>query len=145
MSILIRSMQLLNHLWNRSLKVRKIIIQRTEPLSIYFFVKLLQGTRRVEFWHLLQNRFSKARKTCPNIPRTSWTFCSFGHLQCRFHNLPETSIQTPIFFVGKITQECGIEHVIYSFNDSVEKLFRRIEKLSGWNPTSFSGKDLPFI
>ena len=34
--ILILSMRLLEHLWNRSLKVRKKFIQRTEPLSFNF-------------------------------------------------------------------------------------------------------------
>ena len=49
------------------------------------------------------------------------------------------------FFWKKTTQECSIEHVIYSFNDCVEKLLRRIEKLSGWTPTLFSGEVIHFI
>ena len=95
---LIRSMHLLKHLRNRSFKVRKKFVQRTEPLSTIF---LSNYSKEVVEWNFgipyKTNCFCKARKICPHIPGESWTFCSFGHLQCRFHNLPETSIQTPHF------------------------------------------------
>ena len=142
-SILIRYMQLLEHLWNRSLKVRKKIIQITNLFQNFFF-QILQRTRGMELWHPLQNRFSKARKLWPHIPKTSWIFCSFGHLQCRFHNLPETLGQTPLF-LKKSTQEYGIDQVIYSFDDSAGKFSRRIQKFLGWTPTIFPGRVLHFM
>ena len=49
------------------------------------------------------------------------------------------------FFLKNITHECGIEHLNYSFKDSVQKPLRRIEKLSGYTPTLFSGKVIHFI
>ena len=49
------------------------------------------------------------------------------------------------FLLKKITQECGIEHVKYSFDGSAEKFLCRIQKLSCLPLTTFSGKILNSI
>ena len=71
-----------------------------------FFCQIVQRTCRMELWHTLQNLSSKARRICRHFPRTSSTIFLFGRLQCRFHNLPENSFQTPLFVEKKVLKMC---------------------------------------
>ena len=104
--ISIRSMQFLKHLANRSRQVRKNLLQITEPLSKFFFCQILQRTCRLELWHPFEKPFFIARRICRHFPRTSSTIFLFGRLQCRFHNLPENSFQTPLFVEKKYSRMC---------------------------------------
>ena len=140
---LIRSMHLLKHLRNRSFKVRKKFVQRTEPLSTIF---LSNYSKEVVEWN-----FGIPYKTVSAKPeRYARTFQeNLEHfVRLDIYNAGSTiyrKLQFKHHILKKITQECGIENLIYSFNDNVEKLLRRIEKLSGWTPTTFSRKVLHFM
>ena len=91
-------MHLLKQWRNRSLKVRKKIIQIRNLFEKFFSAKLLQRTCRTELWHPFEKLLFKVRKIRSHIPTICCTVCSFRHLECKFHNLQQALFQTTHFF-----------------------------------------------
>ena len=123
--------------------MRKNLLQITEPLSKIFSVKSSNV--------LVEWNFGTPYKNFPPKPeKYARTFRDFLQqlVLSDIYNAGSTIYRKPNskyrFSWKKFTQECGIEHIIYSFDGGAEKLLCRIQKHSDLTPPTFSGKSSPF-
>ena len=139
----IRSMHFLKHLANRSLKVRKKIFKEQNIFQNMNRSSYSNVLAEWNFGILLKNLSSLPEGYAGTFRVLHHQFFFFGRLQLRFHNLPETLHFKHRFSYKKVTQECGIEHVFYSFDGSAEKLLADSKYFRSTSESLF-GKSSPF-